>query len=187
MGKGTDQYDRMLNAGFCGITACALVEGSSGGSGGKLAPGLGFPLVSVYLLTPMVLHRKTAERIERSSDRGLAEFLTHYPDSTIGLEHRISITVSNIRAGLSLALARGALRFERSSSELIGTGVIKACRGRLRELLVAEDDRRVTASLKLGKWAAQMSLPQICNALSIRPVWWPSSSSILENVSQTAS
>jgi hypothetical protein len=64
MGKGTDQYDRMLNAGFCGMIVCALVEGSSGKQE-IVRPG--FPLVLAYLLAPMILHRRTAERISHSS------------------------------------------------------------------------------------------------------------------------
>ncbi|MDC3956220.1 hypothetical protein KEG38_20330 [Polyangium jinanense] len=164
MSDGTAQFDRLLNPGFCGILSAFMAEGASSGR-------RGLPLVAVYLMMPMVLHRRTAERIERSSSRGLAEFVHRYPDVLVGLDRRAAMTIPNTRAGLAVAIRRGALQFDRRSEELVATDSIKMARARLGELLSPDDVRRVEACLKLGKWVGHMTVALMCDVLSVRPVW----------------
>lgn len=161
MSDATLQFDRMLNPGFCGLLVSGLVEGAS----------RGLPLVVTYLLVPMLLHRRTVERLHNASSHGLGEFVHQHPDIIIGIDKRIRMTVPNTRAGITVALRRGAIHFVRQTGILVATGAIRISRPRLRELLSPEDDRRVSASLKLGKWAGSMSVSLICDALAVRPAW----------------
>ncbi len=161
MSDATLEFDRMLNPGFCGVIASALVEGSSSG----------LPLVAVYVLVPMVLQRRTAEQIYKSRARGLIDFVHKNPDIIIGLDRWISITKENTRAGIAVALLRDALRFNPQTRVLVATEAIKNARLRLQELLTDEDNRRVSVSLKLGEWAGALNVALICDALAVRPTW----------------
>jgi len=164
MSSSTAQFDRLLNPGFCAVLASAIVDGAS-------SARCGLPLVSIYLTMPMVLHRRTVERIARSPERGLAEFVHRYPDAVVGLDRRVAITIATTRAGLAVALRRGSLQFNRETRELVATETIKMARARLEELLSPEDKRCVEACSKLGKWVGQMTVALICDVLSVRPAW----------------
>jgi len=164
----TDHYERMLNAGFCGLVVTSLTEGACG----RDTSAQGLSLISIYLLAPLILHQDASARIKRSPERGLAEFITSHPRLSIGLEYRIMNALPHVRSGLSLALARNAIEFNKNSGMVLSVNAVASRRdSRLRELLASDDYDRVKSSLQLGRWTSHMSVAQICSALTVRPVW----------------
>lgn len=168
MGEGVAQFERMLNPAFCGVLATALVEGACYR---QSVAADGIPLVSIYLLMPMVLHQRTAVLIDKFDGGQLVDFVGRYPNLIIGLDRRITITRNSVRAGVAFALQRGALRFDSSAERLCPTDALKSIRTRLREVLASDDERRISVCSKLGQWSSNMSLALLCNVLAVRPVW----------------
>ncbi|MDC3985931.1 hypothetical protein KEG57_35955 [Polyangium jinanense] len=119
----------------------------------------------------MILHRRTVERISQSSSRGLAEFVHRHPHVLVGLDRRVAMTSANTRAGLAVALRRGALLFDRETRELLATDTIKMARARLREVFSPDDESRVQACLMLGNWIGHMTVAFMCDVLCVRPAW----------------
>lgn len=161
-------YDGMLNAGFCAVIIAAMTEGA--GSTRKNGPGRsGLPWISAYLLVPLALHRRTSASIKTSRHKGLVEFMSAHPELTIDLDRRIANIAPHVRAGLAMARLRNSIQVDDDLRTLVATGGSGDRMRRLRELLDDEDYDRIGVSARLGEWAVQTSIQQICGALLVRP------------------
>lgn len=154
------QHNRMLNAGFCGTIVAMLVQGAG--------QGRGVSLIATYLLVPMLLHPYTAQRIVRAREDSLSELVRRHPRIILGFERRITIATPNVRAGIILALRRGALTFDRETGAFYAGASLDNFR--FREILSPDDHAHIDAALRMGRWTTQMSVAQICDALLVRPV-----------------
>ena len=75
---------------------------------------------------------------------------------------------------MTLALRRGALRVDPETYGFVMADNLDLVR--LRQILEPDDQFHVDAALRLGRWAAQMSLVQICSSILIRPMFGEPSS-----------
>lgn len=165
-----DPFQRMLNPAFCGLIVTTLVEGAANGQGNGWK---GLPLVSIYLLAPMIFHEKTAESVAKQSIKSMADLVNSNPGIVIPLERLVRNWTPQIRSGIQLAIHRQTILFYPSTRGLVATGTIAAIRPRLNEILTNADKKRIDSALKLGSWAGRMSVVQLCDHLSIRPRWLP--------------
>jgi hypothetical protein len=164
-------YDGMLNAGFCAVIITVMTEGATRVRQERPAR-TGLPWISAYLLVPLALHQNTSCLLRKSRHRGLAEFMNAHPELTIGLDRRIVNMAPHVRSGLSMALLRNSIQVDEALRKLVATSASTGERDlRLREILDDEDYDRMRVSARLGEWAAQISVPQICGALLVHPTW----------------
>jgi hypothetical protein len=168
-----DHYDGMLNAGFCAMIITKMAEGAANVR--RAAPvRAGLPWILTYLLGPLALHRETARLIKRSRHRGFTEFFDAHPELSVDMDRRITNMAHHVRAGLSMALLRDTVRLDEDRRSLIATRPSDGQHDlRLREILVRDDYDCLGVSARLGEWAVQVPVAQICGALSVRPVWLP--------------
>lgn len=155
----------LLNPAFIG----AVVGRAAAGYQDEAGRAMPFPLL--FVAVPLVLHRKTRERLPRDARTRMTSWLQHAPEVRVGFADRTRDVSPFVREGVSFGLAARGLR-------ITPDGGIEAAAGMSLRRMVQENEgsgptdvneclRRATF---IGRWLARAGSPSTVFALwGIRP------------------
>lgn len=142
----------LLNPAFCGrlLQAAALDYGSAG-----------MPLSHLLLVLPIVLHKRTREKLPENAVASPAlTWISEHPEVRVGLAERIRHLLPTTRESLLLLLANGTVR---CTAE--GGFVTTTSRGRSSARDTSEIRDCIRRARFLGRWFARAGSPPTLYAL----------------------
>jgi len=124
----------------------------------------GMPLLISLSVLPLVLHARTAEKVnKRRGDGALYRVAEETPRISANLEHRIHSMLGQTFDALNLALAAGAVIVDAETKQLLAGEDLFPPDSGSPEVRV-----KLRAAARLGSWFAVVGVPQTCALLNLR-------------------